>query len=170
MHKGQGKGSGGDITVQSGVSARNGKPFIHLEWGDNKAQFSPAEMRAHAMGLIEAAAAAEMDACLMAWAIQKMEVPKEDAAKLLMLFRQKREEGKIPSVTLNIDGEPMRPDTVKQAGAEMFEMSFAAEMEAFLVELIIKDIGHSGEIADRMIQEFREMRGAKTLWPKENPD
>lgn len=122
------------------------------------------------MGLLEAAAAAELDACLFEWAIRKLGSSNEDAGKLLLIFRSKREEGKLPSLTLNIDGDHMRPSTVKEAADDMMYMAFCAEMEAFLVDMIVNDVGLGGEIADQMIQEFREMRGAKTLWPdKENP-
>ena len=117
------------------------------------------------MGLLQAAAAAEMDACLVRWAMEKLDVSREDAGKLLLIFRSKRESGQIPSMTLNIDGDRMTPDEIKQAAGDMLSMAFHTEMEAFLVQLLVKDVGHSAEVANQMIQEFRKMMGLRTVWP-----
>lgn len=154
------------ISFASGVSARTGMPFIHMSWGKNKAQFTPTELREHAMGLMEAAAAAELDACLTTWAIQKLGMSDSEAATMLLLFREKRLKGKLPSMTLNIDGDHMRPNTVKQAAKDLLYMAFNTEVEGFLVSLMVEDIGQSAEAADKMIQEFREMRGLQTMWPE----
>jgi hypothetical protein len=60
--------SGDDrITVHSGVN-QNAAGFVHIAWGresELRAQFSPEEARQHALVLLAAAEAAEMDSMVI---------------------------------------------------------------------------------------------------------
>ncbi len=57
-----------DLTVTSGVSQRTGEGFLSFSWGELHGQLDPAEARTFALGVIEAADAAEFDAALTKWA------------------------------------------------------------------------------------------------------
>lgn len=54
----------GTIWMESGISVFDRQPFVALYWGDERCQMSPAEVRAHALRLLETAEAAESDALL----------------------------------------------------------------------------------------------------------
>lgn len=89
------------LWMESGVSSRTGEPFIHMRWGDEAGQLTPAEAREHATRMIEVAAAAEFDAAF----VKAMTdpgvfghrdaggLPMEEAVRLLALIREAREHG-----------------------------------------------------------------------------
>lgn len=86
--------TGDTLWFESGVSARTGKPFVHIRWGDQSGQLTAAEARDHALHMLEAANAAEFDAAF-ATAMTK---PKPDgpgfdleqAMTMLVLVREAR--------------------------------------------------------------------------------
>lgn len=157
------------IHVASMVASRTLTPAVSIQWGKQQAQLPSEQARHHAYAVLEAIAAAELDACLTRWAIEKIGLEPEQAVQILMLFRQKRETNALPSVTMNLgNGEHIRPETAKQRAASLLDMAFGTEVEAFLVAFLIQDLHQSGEMADMLIQEFREMRGAITLWSQED--
>jgi hypothetical protein len=79
------------IHMQSGVSGFTGDPFITLDWGENHAQFTPEEARAHAFAILETAEAAESDAFMFKFAIDKANQTPERAALMLTKFREGRQ-------------------------------------------------------------------------------
>jgi hypothetical protein len=167
MVKGFGQSKKDAIRVESMVASRTITPAVQISWGKNKTQLDMEQARHHAMAVLEAAAAAELDACLMQWAIQKLKLHPQEAGQILLLFRKKRESEQLPSVTINLGDEHIRPDTAKQQARFMLDIAFTTEIEAFLVSFLIQDLQQPGETADLLIQEFREMRGVTTLWPQE---
>lgn len=50
------------IWMHSHVAARDGHPYVVLNWGDKSCQMTTAEAIAHAMAIVECAHAAEADA------------------------------------------------------------------------------------------------------------
>jgi hypothetical protein len=174
MAKGFGKRpeqSGSDeILVSSMVASKTLKPAVQISWGKEQAQIPIDAARHHAYAVLEAIAAAELDACLMQWATQKLGVSPMEAGQILILFRQKRESGQIPSVTMNLGREHIRPDTARKRAEGLMMAAFGTEIEAFLVAFLIQDLDQSPEVADQIIQEFREMRGATTMWPETESD
>lgn len=155
------------LLVESMVASRTFNPAVKISWGKKEAQMSLTQARHHAYAVLESAAAAELDACLVRWATAKLSLSPREAGQILMVFRQKRESGQLPSVTMNIDGEPVRPETAKQGAIALMDAAFGTEIEAFLVMFLMQDLGQSPEMADQLIQEFREMRGVTTAWPDE---
>lgn len=156
------------IYVQSMVRSRDLIPAVEIKWGEQHATLDSEQARHHAYATLEAIAAAELDACLMRWAIQKIGLTPQEAARILMLFRQKRDDNALPSVTMSMgNGEHLRPDTVKQRATQLFDAAFGVEIEAFLVEFLTQNLGRSADVADQIIQEFRAMRGLTTVWPEE---
>lgn len=61
------KHDGDQIFVTSIVSGRTYEPLIEIQWGDRKAQLGLDEARTHALGILEAAEAAESDAFVFKW-------------------------------------------------------------------------------------------------------
>lgn len=77
------------IWVHSHVSASSGEGYVVLSWGTNQAQMTPDEAISHALGIIEAAHAAETDAAL-GKALGGFD---ETTARLLLLLRKYRTGG-----------------------------------------------------------------------------
>lgn len=165
MFKGFGKRKEEDsIWVYSMVSSRDQSPAVRLTWGKQVALFTPAEARAHAFSIIEAASAAELDACLTQFLIEKLELSGEEANKVLSVYRHKRETEALPSVTMNMgNGQHPRPESVRQQCKSWIDASFGVEAEAFLAAFLMQDAGIDAERMEMMIAAFREMRGAVTL-------
>jgi hypothetical protein len=53
------------IAIHSGVGGPRRNGFVHLAWASLRAQFTPAQARAHALRVLEAAEAAESDAAVL---------------------------------------------------------------------------------------------------------
>jgi len=89
---------------QSGVNPK-GEPFVQLIRGDKViAQMSPEQARDHGHAIIEAAEAAEQDAFIYDWVLNRVGSGQEQAAGLLVDFRKYRSE------RTNKKGGPTRPD------------------------------------------------------------
>ena len=72
---------------QSGINAK-GEPFVQLLLGMKIiGQMTPAEARDHAAAMLEAAEAAEQDAFMFDWVVNKVGSGPEQAAGLLQDFR-----------------------------------------------------------------------------------
>jgi hypothetical protein len=75
---------------QSGVNAK-GEPFVQLIRGTTViAQMDPTEARDHARAITEAAEAAEQDAFIFDWVLNKVGSGEQQAMGLLQDFRQYR--------------------------------------------------------------------------------
>ena len=77
------------IWVHSHVSASSGEGYVVLSWGTNQAQMTPDEAIALALGVIEAAHAAETDAALG----KGLAGFDETTARLLLLLREQHRTG-----------------------------------------------------------------------------
>ncbi|MBD2261411.1 hypothetical protein [Pseudanabaena sp. FACHB-2040] len=168
MAKGFGKEQQSDqIWVESLVKSRTLQPAINLKWGKQQAQLTPQEATHHALAVLEAAAAAELDSALMRWAVEVAGSSPVQGAQLLQLFRQQREAGQIPSCTMDLGDESIRPDTARERAKYLLMNAFNTEVEAFLLVFAIQDLGLAAEQADQMLQEFRALRGLQTDWNRE---
>ena len=167
MAKGFGKAN--EILVESMVAARSLQPTVSLKWGKEHAQFTPREAMEHAFGIMEAAVAADLDACFFRWAMAAIDLEAPEAARVLQLFRQKRET-EPPSCTMHIGDEHIRPETARQRARMLLDAAFNTELEAFLAVFLLQDLNQSGEIVDMLIQEFRTMRSLTTMWNEEEGD
>lgn len=81
----------GPIDVSSLVASRSGEPVVALRWGPQAGQLSPEEARAHALMILEAAAAADADAFLVSFLQHVVGVDETTAGQLLVEFRQWRQ-------------------------------------------------------------------------------
>jgi hypothetical protein len=59
-------------------------------WGKQQAQLDPQQRETHAYAVLEAIAAAELDACLVQFATQKLELKPEEAAQILKACSERR--------------------------------------------------------------------------------
>jgi hypothetical protein len=77
---------------QSGVNPK-GEPFVQLLLEDQIiAQMTPDEARDHARAITEAAEASEQDAFLLDFARNKIGMPFQEAGKIIVAFREYRQE------------------------------------------------------------------------------
>jgi hypothetical protein len=81
---------GGTIRVTSGVSAFTGQGFVDLRWGAQAGQLSPEEARQHALAVLGAAEAAELDALVYAELTSAVGVNDGAAAAFLLRLRERR--------------------------------------------------------------------------------
>jgi hypothetical protein len=79
------------IYIHSGVSAFDGKPFCAVRWGNLSGQLSPDEVRMMALHWMEAAAAAEQDALVMAELQEGVGLDLQTAGAVLVALRKRRE-------------------------------------------------------------------------------
>jgi hypothetical protein len=154
-----------EIYVESMVKSRDKMPAVGIRWGKLSCQLTPEEARQHALGIIEAAIVAELDAAVFKWAMETLGQPPENAGKLLHYIRGVREspEG-IPSCTLNMGKESIRPATARGRGLHLIANAANTEMEASLVFILMRDMGLDGQAVAALIQELREIRGLSTDW------
>jgi hypothetical protein len=82
---------GGVIDVTSIVSSRTKEGIVQFKWNAEDGQLTPDEARAHALGIIEAAEAAETDAFLVEFLTTKLKTTFETAIVILRDFRAFRE-------------------------------------------------------------------------------
>jgi len=62
------------LSVSSGVSAFDGKPFVHVRWLEQSGQWDIESARQHALQVLEAAEAAEHDAAVVRWLRERVKV------------------------------------------------------------------------------------------------
>ncbi len=80
------------ITMHSGVNQQH-EGFIHLAWGkDLRIQFTPAEVRTHALRLLEAAEAAEGDAMVLRLLTDKVGLERTRALNVIADLRNYRDD------------------------------------------------------------------------------
>lgn len=75
------------IEIVSVVSHRDGQPYVHLRWGRERGQLTPAEATKHAMKVIEAAQASITDSFLFAFMKERIEADDAAAGRVLQDFR-----------------------------------------------------------------------------------
>lgn len=81
------------LWANSLLSAKTKEPLVSIHWKDVVCQLSPAEARAFALSVLGAAEAAEQDAFLFSWVLDKIGC--DDAAGIMVLrqFREWRDAG-----------------------------------------------------------------------------
>jgi hypothetical protein len=83
---------GNRISVKSGYGANTRQPYVELYLGDQMVQLTPLKAREIAGYLLEAAESAEGDGFLVEYISKIGELPTEQAAGVLVEFRQFREQ------------------------------------------------------------------------------
>jgi len=83
------------ITMESGVSAFNGKGFVVLRWGKEKGQLTPEEAEQHGLAVIQTAMAARHDAAVFAEMTDStaLDIPKDTAARFIGSLRKRMGRG-----------------------------------------------------------------------------
>lgn len=91
--------SGGEtLWMESGVNM-DGEAFVHMHWGKESGQLTPAKAREHATQMIETATAADFDAKLFKSLTTKMGLDKPTAAAFIGDLREDRGDERESSMT-----------------------------------------------------------------------
>jgi hypothetical protein len=80
----------GPLMVVAGVSAMTGKPYVQIEWGQNRGQVDVDEARGFARNVLEACANGVAEAALLEWARDELDLDLERAARLIDALRHYR--------------------------------------------------------------------------------
>jgi hypothetical protein len=80
----------GPLMVVGGVSHRTGKPYVQLEWGENRGQVDVDTARGFAQNVIEACANGVTEAALLEWARVELDLDLDRSAGLINALRQYR--------------------------------------------------------------------------------
>lgn len=97
------------IHAESFVSNKDHEGYVRLEWGKQKGKLNPAEARMFAMTILACAEAAESDAFLINFLMQKVEMDFERAILIMRDFREYRDK-QAEKQTPPILGEPPRTE------------------------------------------------------------
>jgi hypothetical protein len=89
-----------DIAIESGVGAMSGLGYVRLHWGTMDGQLTTREARAHALSILDAAAAADHDAAVWRWLRGKLAMSEYAAASGLKDLRDARRAVDIDSGNL----------------------------------------------------------------------
>jgi hypothetical protein len=86
----------GMLFVTSIVSGRTFEPLVQIQWGDKSCQMGLNEAREHALGILEAAEAAESDAFVFHWLMRDIvgteQDEQENFQRVIAEFKAFREE------------------------------------------------------------------------------
>lgn len=160
------------IRIETMVGSRTGEPSVVLKWAKEEGYLTPAQARAHAQSIMEAATAAEFDGCLVRFARENLAMPDCEVVDMLRTYRQRRDADTIhPMPASNIhlpNGEILRPDMARDRAYSLMRAAFSAEAESFLSAFLMRESRLSAKDADWLVQKFREMRGAVTVWPDQS--
>lgn len=144
------------IKLQSLVSDDNFDSIVELRWGKQQTQLSTSEARKLAFSIFEVAAEAEIDAKIVKWAITRLGLSPSEAAGLLSEFRQMRESNLTINVVICLDNERVTPSAGKLSALDMLMLVATSEVEAMLAHFLIEKLQRSPEVAEQIVNEFRE--------------
>lgn len=88
-----------NLVISSVVSGRTRKPYVQLQWGEERGQLTPAEAVEHATKIIRAAESALSDAFLVNFFSEKLDIAPELALGVLADFRRYREVREMEDLT-----------------------------------------------------------------------
>lgn len=149
------------FTVESMVKASDQSPAVKIQWGDNSGFLSVDEAIAQGMKFLEAAVASRIDAAVLQWAQQSLGMSFENAVLLRRMFRQKRESGAVPSLTMNLDGNHITPARARDSALNLLFMATHSEHEAFLAHFLIQDVKIDIDRVNQAIEDLRAIMGLK---------
>jgi hypothetical protein len=103
--------AGGPLMVVAGVSAATGKPYVQIEWGEQRGQVDADAARGFARNVLEACANGVAEAALLEWARVELKVPLDQAAQLIDALRHYRHDrwGQ-PDLELELETPPPDED------------------------------------------------------------
>lgn len=101
----------GPLWVVGGVSHRTGKPFLRIEWGEQRGQVDVDEARSFAHDLLEASANGVTEAALLEWARVELKLDLDAAARMIDGLRQYRtDRWGQPDLELELSQPPAEDD------------------------------------------------------------
>jgi len=144
--------------ISSGVR-RDYSATIRLQWNKEVGLITTEEAEGVGQDLISAAIAAKFDSALVRWAAEILQCEVSAAIALLDEIRKLRSEGNIPSTTLNLDGEHVRPQRVREMALSLLFNAFNAEQEALFAKILIDRMNMPAEAINVCIADLRRLRG-----------
>lgn len=160
------------ITVESMVKASNLDPAVVIKWGKLEGQLTPEEAVAHAVIILQAAAAAQCDSAVtkLFSSMEGFDIPK--AAMFRRMLRDfcnlEIKEGRNLSgvrMVLNPEEEPVPIEKVKGYAAYLLQAAVVTETEAFLIEYLRSEVGLDEDRINQLIGELRHI-----MFPKETEE
>lgn len=151
------------ISIETAIST-DLQPVVVLSEESWQATQTPAEIRQYALDLLEAAAAADMDAAVARWVVN-MGISIEDVPKFINPIATARAKG-FPSCTMNLGSESIRPETARKRGKWLIENACNTEVEAALAKFLLVDMESSPDQVAVMIDDLRAERGIVTDWER----
>lgn len=80
----------GPLMVVGGVSHRTGKPYVQMEWGEQRGQSDVDEARDFCRNVLESCANAVVEAALLEWARVELKQDLDGSAQMIDALRQYR--------------------------------------------------------------------------------
>lgn len=91
-------------------------------------------------------------------------IPLQGGEDVNVMLRMKRDAANILNVTINLGGgNRVTPDAARQQADFLVNAAFGAEAEAVLAGFLLEEIQVEPDLIGELIEEFREIRGVKTL-------
>lgn len=151
-----------EIIVESMVKASNLDPTVIIKWGRLEGQLTPDEAVAHAVVILQAAAAAQCDSAVtkLFSSMEGFNIPKAALfRRMLRDFRNSElKAGRDLSgvrMVVNPNEEPVPVERVKGYGAYLLHTAVVTETEAFLVEYLRNEVGVGEERINQVLGELR---------------
>ena len=142
-----------ELFVQSRVSSKDKRPMVDFHWGRERMELTPPEALTHALGIIEAAIAAETDALLVEFATRILGAEIDIAGLLLLEFRKFREENS--KQLLSWRGQAM---TILRAAETSETDNFLRNFLGRITERNFSEVGSESLDIEEIISEFQELR------------
>lgn len=158
------------INISTIVASRNLAPQVVLTWGENSGHLTPQEARDHAIGLLQASISIEMEAATVRLAIDKLGMSREEAGGLLQIIRQRFQKGEIPSCTINMGEDHIRPDTAREHAMFLLLNAYGVELEAVLAAFFAQDLNLDAGRVSAILENLRSARGMTSVFPNSGVD
>lgn len=146
--------------VQSQMNSRDQKPMVSFQWGKERTQLTPSEALDHALGVIQAAIAAETDSLLFEFITRVIGGEANTGVFIVLAFRKFREDN------------PTRFKAWRGQAMDILKAAETTEVDEFLREFLTKISAKegSGEDGDEReidvegtLVEFQELRELRRL-------
>jgi len=158
------------IWVNSIVSSKTLEPWVTVEWGERRGQLRPDEARAHAVGVLEAANAAESDAFVMEVLMKDAALSLHTAFQALVDFRAWRTSPRTKRALVSAPAmEKAGTDALRRHAGNMLVMAEMADAQAFLIGFLTDRLGLDDARAGAIAQKYAEYYERRKKMPDTVP-
>jgi len=93
---------------------------------------------------------------------------REEAGGLLQIIRERFQSGDIPSCTLNMGEEHIRPDTAREHALFFLINAYGVEVEAILAKFFAVDLNLEAAQVSAILEDLRAARGVASMFPNQD--